>query len=90
MLCSTVRTDNVVLDVDLTNPDIKRGEVLELAKDTVHVARAKFLWKGELLRDSQAAQLRRADAHAAIAFEFDADFADLFEIRGHQRRRAAR
>ena len=43
MLSSTVQTDNVTLDVDLTNPDIFGGGELALAKDTFHVARAKFL-----------------------------------------------
>ena len=44
LLSSTVRTNNAVLDVDLTNPDIQLGDTLALAKDTVHVARMKFLW----------------------------------------------
>ena len=35
---------NVLLDVDLTNPDIFKGDELVLAKDTFHIARAKFLW----------------------------------------------
>ena len=34
LLSSTVRTNNAVLDVDLTNPDIQHGETLVLAKDT--------------------------------------------------------
>jgi glycogen debranching enzyme len=45
MLSSTVQTDNITLDVDLTNPDIFVGEELRLAKDTFHVARTKFLWQ---------------------------------------------
>ena len=44
ILSSTVQPDNLTLDVDLTNPDIFEGEHLRLAKDTFHLARAKFLW----------------------------------------------
>ena len=87
MLSSTVQTDNVTLDVDLTNPDIFDDGELRLAKDTFHVARAKFLWQAschELFTvTSYAEQPRRL----RLALEFAADFADLFEIRGYQRTR---
>src|SRR4029079_13963213 len=39
LLCSTVRTNNAVLDVDLTNPDIKQGDTFSLATDTVPFTR---------------------------------------------------
>ena len=62
MLSSTVQTDNVTLDVDLTNPDIFIDGELVLAKDTFHVARAKFLWQGKLPRALHRDELRRARA----------------------------
>src|SRR5687768_539336 len=37
LLSSTVRSNNAVLDVDLTNPDFTRDGLVELAKDTVHI-----------------------------------------------------
>jgi glycogen debranching enzyme len=85
LLSSTVRTNNTVLDVDLTNPDLQRGDVLVLAKDTVHLTRMKFLWNSScyellLLRNFGEDTLR-----LRVDFEFDADFADLFEVRGFQR-----
>jgi hypothetical protein len=46
LLCSTVHANNAMLDVDLTNPDVKHGDALLLAKDTVHFTRTKFLWNG--------------------------------------------
>ena len=45
ILSSTVQPDNLTLDVDLTNPDMFQDDRLVLAKDTFHVARAKFLWQ---------------------------------------------
>jgi glycogen debranching enzyme len=85
LLSSTVRTNNTVLDVDLTNPDIQRGDTLVLAKDTVHLTRMKFLWNSAcyellLLRNFGEETLR-----LRVDFEFDADFADLFEVRGFER-----
>ena len=84
-LSSTVQPDNVTLDVDLTSPDLFQGDRLVLAKDTFHVARAKFLWEAgcyELFTLTSYAEKR---AQARLAVEFAADFADLFEIRGHRR-----
>ncbi|MGQ0653125.1 MAG: amylo-alpha-1,6-glucosidase [Betaproteobacteria bacterium] len=87
VLSSTVQLDNMMLDVDLTNPDFFRDDKLLLAKDTFHVSRAKFLWQAcayELfVVTSYSAERRRL----RFALDFDADFADLFEIRGFVRRR---
>jgi glycogen debranching enzyme len=87
ILSSTVQPDNLTLDVDLTNPDMFRGDRLVLAKDTVHVARAKFLWQAschELFTITNYADRRM---RVRFALEFAADFADLFEIRGYLRTR---
>ena len=59
LLCSTVRTNNAVLDVDLTNPDIKHGDCSVLPKDTVHFTRTKFLWNGGCYETVTLAQFRR-------------------------------
>ena len=86
-LSSTVQPDNLTLDVDLTNPDLFEGDRLVLAKDTFHVARAKFLWQAschELFTITNYADTRK---RVRFALEFGADFADLFEIRGYARSR---
>jgi glycogen debranching enzyme len=87
MLSSTVQTDNVTLDVDLTNPDIFIDGELALAKDTFHVARAKFLWQGSCHELFTVTSYAERAQRLRLALAFDADFADLFEIRGHQRTR---
>jgi glycogen debranching enzyme len=86
-LSSTVQPDNLTLDVDMTCPDIFQGDRLVLAKDTFHVARAKFLWEAgcyELFTITSYAEQR---TKLCVALEFAADFADLFEIRGYRRSR---
>jgi glycogen debranching enzyme len=90
LLCSTVRTNNAVLDVDLTNPDIKQGETLLLAKDTVHFTRTKFIWNGGCYETVTLRSFAEAPLHLRMDFDFDADFADLFEVRGFQRRARGR
>src|SRR5499426_727572 len=44
LLGSSVRDDNTLLTVDLTNPDMYIDEHLALEKDTLHVVRTIFLW----------------------------------------------
>jgi glycogen debranching enzyme len=87
MLSSTVQTDNVTLDVDLTNPDVFAGGELALAKDTFHVARAKFLWQASCYELFTVTSYAERPARVRLGLDFDADFADLFEIRGHRRER---
>jgi glycogen debranching enzyme len=90
LLSSTVRTNNAVLDVDLTNPDIQRGDRVVLPKDTIHFTRAKFLWNGACYETLTFRNFGEEPLNIRVDFDFDADFADLFEVRGFQRRARGR
>src|SRR5581483_3893909 len=47
LLSSTVKEDNDLLAVDLTNPDLAaRDGALVLRRGELHLFRAKFLWQG--------------------------------------------
>ena len=46
LLSSAVENDNVVLTVDLSNPDIYQDGKIVLPRETLHVRRSKFLWDG--------------------------------------------
>src|SRR6185436_1105336 len=43
-LSSTVKEDNALLTVDLTNLDIREGETIVVPRGTLHVFRGVFLW----------------------------------------------
>jgi glycogen debranching enzyme len=86
LLSSIVQDNNALLMADLTNPDFfdARGR-LRLPKDTIHIVRAKFIWQA---RAYERLAVRNFDtkAHALrLTLQFQADFADLFEVRGHKR-----
>ena len=88
VLSSTVQPDNVMLDVDLTNPDLFDAEGRSiLAKDTFHIARAKFLWEAACYELFTVTSYSESPRRLHLALDFAADFADLFEIRGHRRSR---
>jgi glycogen debranching enzyme len=87
LLGSSVRDDNSVLTVDLTNPDLYFEKRIVLAKDTVHIVRTIFLTEGGA---RQRYGVRNYGDHAIdfnLSFAFDSDFADLFEVRGMRRDR---
>jgi glycogen debranching enzyme len=85
LLSSTVRTNNAVLDVDLTNPDVLHGDALVLAKDTIHITRMKFLWNAACYELVLLRNFGEETRRVRLDFDFDADFADLFEVRGFKR-----
>jgi glycogen debranching enzyme len=85
-LSSTVRRDNDLLTVDLTNPDLSRGERV-LPRGTLHLARTKFLRDGACYERLRLRNYGTAPVGASLALHFEADFADIFEVRGTRRAR---
>jgi glycogen debranching enzyme len=85
LLSSTVRTNNAVLDVDLTNPDVKHNEALVMAKDTIHIARMKYLWNAACYEVLSLRNFGEETRRVRFGFDFDADFVDVFEVRGFAR-----
>jgi glycogen debranching enzyme len=73
--------DNMLLTVDLTNPNVYFETRLLLPKDTIHIVRTIFLSEGIA---HQRIVLRNHGEHAAginLSLAFGNDFADLFEVR---------
>ena len=46
LLSSSVKEDNVLLSVDLTNPSLTRDGQVEIAGGALHLSRTRFLWQG--------------------------------------------
>ncbi len=87
LLGSVIQDDNASLTVDLTNPDLGIGDDIALPRDLIALDRTKFLWKGSLY---ERIGLRNYDSRARtfrVDLSFDADFRDLFEVRGMRRDR---
>jgi glycogen debranching enzyme len=85
LLGSNLRDDNSTLTVDLTNPDIYFNGQLTLPKDTLHVVRTLFLWRGSVFHRLDVHNHGDARIKFSISLAFDNDFADLFEVRGLHR-----
>jgi glycogen debranching enzyme len=85
LLSSTVHDDNAVCDVDLTNPDIFVDGELVLARETLHVQRSKFLWRGVCHERIAVRSYDNRPLSIILTLRFESDFADLFEVRGQKR-----
>jgi glycogen debranching enzyme len=75
--------------LDYTNLEMRGAEGRTIPQATVHVRRMRFLYDRfyELLRVSNHHHSR---IDVSLDLLFDADFADLFEVRGVRRRRRGR
>ncbi len=90
LLSSTVRDDNAVLAVDATNPDVCRNGETVIPRGTVHIFRSKILWKKTCHERIRIQNYGLAIMDFSFSIEFDADFADIFELRGTKRERRGR
>jgi glycogen debranching enzyme len=86
LLGATSRWDNSRLSVDLTNPDLGRGP-RRLPHSNLHVARTKVLANGTYRERIVVRNFARRQVSIGLAIRYQADFADLFEVRGMRRPR---
>jgi glycogen debranching enzyme len=84
LLSSSVRRDNALVAVDLTNPDIG-GDTITIPRGTLHLSRTIVLWDGRLQERLRIRNFSAVAIAATVALAFDADYADIFEVRGSER-----
>jgi glycogen debranching enzyme len=87
LLSSTIREDNVLVAVDLTNPDLMLPSGVSLPRGTLHIYRTKFLTDLVCYDQVTLHNYGEDSLDLELSFEFDADFADIFEVRGEKRER---
>ena len=87
LLSSTIREDNSFLSVDLTNLDspVKGGDTLP--RGTVHLFRLLFLREAGCYQHIRLLNYGLQPVRVSFLLQFDADFADIFEVRGTKRAR---
>ncbi len=85
LLSSTVRDDNALLAVDLTNPDMTLGADTQLLRGTVHILRTKFVADGACFDRFVIHNYGSHPVALELSLTFSADFADIFQVRGQKR-----
>jgi len=87
LLSSTVREDNDLLVVDLTNPDFLSRDGNMIHRGRVHVGRSIFLWEGCYYERIRISNYGRLPVVFSFSLEFDTDYVDIFEVRGMKRKK---
>ena len=88
LLASLVLDDNGALVVDMTNADVHdRSGRLWLPRDSLHASRLIFLSSDSCYERIVIRRFNPVPRTVPCELSFDADFADLFEVRGERRPR---
>ncbi len=87
LLSATVKEDNALFRVDLTNPDLMIEGQKPLPRGTLHLCRTRFLWQGTCHERIHVHNYGVTRIPLLLTISMDTDFADLFEARGRQRLR---
>ncbi len=74
-------------EADLTNPDLRRDGVVAVARGEINICRTRMLWNALCVERIQVTNYRLDRLEVPISLYFDADFADVFEVRGTRRAR---
>jgi len=85
LLSSTVRRDNVVMSVDLTNPDLYANGQLAMPRSTLHISRTRHVWNDVCYERIRIRNFALASVEVDLALDFQADYSDIFEVRGLKR-----
>ena len=87
LLSAAIAQDNVFFTSNGTNRPLAPTGAAATPKGVIHVERKRFLWSGRLYERIRCTNYSRDRAVAPLAFEYGADFHDMFEVRGTHRNR---
>lgn len=87
LLSANLREENEVLTVDLTNPDYYDHSLEKtLEHGAVHILRKKFIFEDVYYECFTLQNFENKKLRFRVGFNFNNDFADIFEIRGMERK----
>jgi len=86
LLGTNLSDDSCIMTVDLTNPDIFYNNRVIVQKDLLHICRTIFVWHGTVYHRFSVHNFGAQRVKLLLSVTFDNDFADLFEVRGTERK----
>jgi glycogen debranching enzyme len=87
LLSSAVSLDNRTLAVDLTNPEFEMADGTSVRQGNLHINRFIFLGTDSFHDNVRVTNFSQTPVSFTLGLDFEADFADIFEVRGLQRDR---
>lgn len=85
-LAANLTHDSALLSIDLANPDVYGvGDQSPLQREQIHLSRDLFVWDETLFQRLRVESFGDAPLNLVVQHVFDADYLDIFEIRGDTR-----
>ncbi|MGG7661747.1 amylo-alpha-1,6-glucosidase [Dyadobacter sp. BHUBP1] len=85
LLGSSIKEENEILSIDLTNPTLALDNGLTIEQGQIHVRRSQFLRSGHFYEKIQLQSFAGEALPIKLALRFSGDFLDIFEVRGIKR-----
>jgi glycogen debranching enzyme len=85
LLSSTIKRDNTLFTVNSTNPDLYVNGALILQRGDLHIFRSKFIYQAVCYETLELVNYSLTPIELSFTLQYDADFADIFEVRGIKR-----
>jgi len=86
LLSSNIKFENEILSVDLANPPMDDLAGKSILQGTIHIQRTIFLQDGAIHEEIHLRNYGQETYHLRLHISCEADFKDIFEIRGLQRK----
>ena len=91
LLAATLRDDNVLLTMNLTNGDVRgEGGRVVLPRGTLHITRSRYIWAGVCYEMIRVRNFALSTVSAELVVRFGSDFENLVDVRAQRRVDAAR
>ena len=90
LLSSAVKENNFLFTADLTNLDLSYQNAIAVPRGTIHLQRSKFLSYQVCYEELKFSNYGPSRIFVPFSIVFNADFADIFEVRGMHRARKGR
>ena len=85
LLSATVSQNNVSFTAHLTNQALQPLGDPAMPKAVIYIERKRFLWDGTLFERIELVHYGAPTLEVPLTIRFDADFRDIFEVRGQRR-----
>lgn len=90
ILSSGLKEENELLTADLSNPDCPNEEGMVMERGTLHIHRTKFMWQNVMYETIRLCNFGTDPLSFTLSITFNADYKDIFEIRGIERTRTGK
>jgi glycogen debranching enzyme len=87
LLGAAITQDNTLFTAHVTNRPLPSLGEQAIPQGVIHIERSRLLWDGVLYERLRLTNYSEQDARVPLQLTFAADFADIFEVQGHVRKK---